>query len=183
MIEAWILFDLAHAAGAARDLAAGFAHPFTGWDHLLAMLAAGMWASQGARSARIGVPLAFLGAMIAGAIFAASGIPIPMVESGILASVFVLGLLLASALHVSVLTSIAIAAVFAVLHGHAHASEQPPDTAILPYAFGFMSGSIALLAAGSLVVVAAPTQNRQFVLRSFGATTALVALISAVTRW
>jgi urease accessory protein len=91
-----------------------------GADHLLAMLAVGIWAAQHQRPAYWLLPLAFPLMMTAGAALGMSGVIIPGVEAGIAASVLILGLLIAGAVKLPLAASTALIAVFAVAHGYAH---------------------------------------------------------------
>src|ERR1035438_5882735 len=80
--------------GDVRGFGSGFAHPLHGFDHLLAMIAVGLWAAQLGGRARWLVPASFVGVMIIGAALAMSGLRVPFVEEGILLSVLVLGILI-----------------------------------------------------------------------------------------
>ena len=102
---------------------AGFMHPLTGWDHLLLMLAIGIWASKLGGKARWQLPLTFLSIMTLGAILGLAGITFTGVETAIAASVMAMGLLLAINLPISAISRIGIVAVFAVFHGMAHGVE------------------------------------------------------------
>ncbi len=125
---------------------AGYAHPFTGIDHMLAMVAVGLWAAQLGGRARWVVPLAFMGAMVVGSGLALAGIAMPMVETGIASSVLVLGLLIAFAARLPVAVSAILVGAFAVFHGHAHGNELPQAASEALYGLGF------LLATGMLHV-------------------------------
>lgn len=141
---------LAHTgAGATRDLAAGLLHPITGLDHLLAMLAIGLWAGLIGGAARFVVPGAFLLAMAAGAASALGGLDLPLVEAGILASVIVIGALAAVTLRLPLAAAGAVAGLFGLLHGHAHGSEMVGDDAV-GYALGFLVATAALHGLGVL---------------------------------
>src|SRR5688572_22795398 len=85
---------LAHP-GHGEGLAAGFAHPFTGLDHMLAMVAVGLWASQLGRRAMLLLPVLFPGMMVAGAIVGGHSVAVPGIEAGIVTSVVVLGAVVA----------------------------------------------------------------------------------------
>lgn len=102
---------------------AGFMHPLTGWDHLLVMLAIGVWASKLGGKARWQLPLTFLASMTIGAIMGLAGITFSGVETAIAASVMAMGLLLAINLPIPAISRIGIVAVFAVFHGLAHGVE------------------------------------------------------------
>ncbi|RYI96585.1 MAG: HupE/UreJ family protein, partial [Acetobacteraceae bacterium] len=112
---------LAHPGGAlSHGLLAGFSHPFSGADHLLAMVAVGLWAGLSGGAARLALPGGFLGGMALGALLGLSGVALPMAEAGILASVIVLGALAALAVRPPLVLGVALAAGFGLLHGHAH---------------------------------------------------------------
>jgi len=128
--------------------AAGFAHPFSGLDHLLAMVAVGLWAAQLGGRARWIVPLAFMGAMAAGAALALAGVQLPAVESGIASSVMMLGLLIALAARLPTLTSAILVGAFAVFHGHAHGTELPQAASEALYGAGFLLATGLLHATG-----------------------------------
>ncbi|MES2579720.1 MAG: HupE/UreJ family protein [Pseudomonadota bacterium] len=102
---------------------AGFMHPLTGWDHLLVMLAIGVWASKLSGNARWQLPLTFLSIMTFGAVLGLAGITFSGVETAIAASVMAMGLLLAINLPIPAISRIGIVAVFAIFHGMAHGVE------------------------------------------------------------
>lgn len=130
----------AHGAG----LAAGLAHPLLGFDHLLAMVAVGMWAAQTGGCARWIIPLAFMIALAAGATLAMTGVALPQVETGIAASVLALGLLIAASVRLHPIPGCLLVAFFALFHGHAHGNELPQAASAGLYAFGFMTSTAAL---------------------------------------
>jgi urease accessory protein len=139
----------AHIIGAqGAGFGAGFAHPFTGVDHMLAMVAVGLWAAQLGGRARWVVPFAFMGAMIAGAGLALAGIALPMVATGIASSVLVLGLLIAFSARLPVAASAILVGAFAVFHGHAHGTELPQAASAALYGMGFLLATGMLHAAG-----------------------------------
>ncbi|MCI5074316.1 HupE/UreJ family protein [Oricola sp.] len=129
------------------SFSAGFSHPLFGADHILAMVAVGLWAWMiGGRAIRI-VPAAFVGTMLFGFVLALVGVPLPFVEPAILASVVALGLLVAVAAKLPVLPAAVIVGVFALFHGHAHGGELGSAGA-LGYAAGFAIATAALHAVG-----------------------------------
>lgn len=130
----------AHGAG----FAAGVAHPFLGLDHLLAMVAVGLWAAQRGGRALWAVPLAFIGMMAFGALLALAGVALPGVEAGIAVSVLILGLLIASSARLPVLASMLLVGAFAVFHGHAHGAELPQTASVALYGLGMMAATAAL---------------------------------------
>jgi len=139
---------LAHPGDPGHGIAHGFAHPFGGLDHLLAMLAVGAWAAQLGGRARWLVPAGFVGAMMLGAVAGLVGIALPLVEAGIAASVLLLGLMVALVVRMPTGVSAALVAIFAVFHGHAHGSELPVGESALAYALGFVAATVALHGAG-----------------------------------
>ncbi len=130
--------------------ASGFLHPFTGVDHLLAMVGVGIWAALLAVRkplAALLVPTAFLAMMAVGAVAGFAGIKLPMVEAIILGSVFVFGGLLMAAVRLPSAAAMAVAGLFAFFHGYAHALEAPADGAGT-YILGFLAATALLQAAG-----------------------------------
>lgn len=129
------------------SFAAGFSHPLFGLDHILAMVAVGLWAALlGGRSVWL-VPTAFVGTMLAGFAVALAGVPLPFVEPVILASVVAIGLMAAVALSVPTVAAMAVVGVFALFHGHAHGGELGAAGA-WPFAIGFALTTALLHTAG-----------------------------------
>lgn len=153
---------------ASMSFAAGFNHPFSGIDHLLAMLAVGLWAAQNKRSALWVLPLAFPLAMVAGALLAFAGLNIPAAETGIAASVAVLGLLIAFAVRLPLWTSTVVVSLFAVFHGYAHGSELPHGSSAAMYGAGFVLATALLHAAGLGIGLFAGKQMADKVVRIGG---------------
>lgn len=134
-------------------LAAGWLHPLGGADHVLAMVAVGLWAAtaaQGPDADRRGLwalPLAFVAAMVLGGALGAAGVSLPGVEPVILASGIVLGLAVALALRPALGLALPLVAGFGLMHGHAHGVEGPAH-GLLAYATGFVLATAALHLAG-----------------------------------
>lgn len=126
---------------------AGLSHPLSGADHMLAMIAVGLWAAQIGGKARWAVPAAFVSLMALGFLLALAGAPLPFVEPGILASVIGLGLLVALAVRVPTALSAIIVGTFALFHGHAHGGELGAATA-LGFGLGFIVSTAILHALG-----------------------------------
>jgi urease accessory protein len=129
------------------SLAAGLSHPLSGADHMLAMIAVGLWAGQLGGRARMAVPAAFVLVLAAGFALALAGLPLPFVEPAILASVLGLGLLVALAVRVPTPFAAAAVGVFALFHGHAHGAELGAASA-LGFGAGFIVSTALLHAAG-----------------------------------
>lgn len=128
----------------------GFLHPFTGLDHLLAMVGVGLWAALLAERKPVIallVPASFLGMMAIGAAAGFAGIKLPLVEAGILASIFVIGGLIIGAVRLPVAWAMAVVGLFAVFHGYAHALEAP-SSGTGAYILGFLAATALLQGAG-----------------------------------
>lgn len=141
---------LAHPGHESASFFSGLGHPLGGADHLLAMLAVGLYAARQAGRQRWALPASFVLAMLAGAGLGALGIMLPAVEAGIAASVLVLGLLIAFAARLPVAAALPLVAAFALFHGHAHHAEMGDGT-LAAYAAGFALATAALHAAGYLI--------------------------------
>lgn len=139
----------AHTLGAeGGGFAAGLSHPVGGLDHLLAMVAVGLWAAQTGGRAVWTVPAAFMAAMVAGGGIGLLGLGLPGVELGILASLLALGGLVALKVRPPVGVGSAVVAAFALFHGHAHGAEMPEAAAPELYAAGFLVATGILHLAG-----------------------------------
>jgi urease accessory protein len=142
---------LAHTGhGDAGGLVHGLEHPLSGMDHLLAMVAVGLWSSFVLPRAPWAGAATFMAAMAAGAGLSWAGIPLPLVETGIVASVVAFGLLTlwARPAQARALTgaSLAMIGLFAAFHGHAHAAEAVGNAAA--YLAGFLVSTAGLHLAG-----------------------------------
>lgn len=138
---------LAHPGHDTTGFLSGFAHPIGGADHLLAMLAVGLYAAHRKDAARWMLPGAFLLAMLAGAGWSTLGFELPAVKASIAASVLVLGLLIAFLVRLPMAAALPLIAVFALFHGHAHHAEMG-GVSVLAYTGGFVLATALLLAAG-----------------------------------
>ena len=136
------LDPLAHGS-----LGAGFSHPLTGADHLLAMVAVGLWASLIGGRALWAVPAAFVTAMSVGFLAALGGLDLPFVEPVIAASVVVIGLLAMVALQVPAAVGMAVVCFFALFHGYAHGLELGGASG-LSFMAGFAAATALLHGAG-----------------------------------
>ena len=142
---------LAHTGvGQSTGFGAGFIHPAGGADHLLAMIAVGLWAAQMGRRATWAVPGAFVTMMVAGSVLGMSGVHVPFIEAGILVSVLVLGVLIAGAFKLPLAVSGTLVGIFAVFHGHAHGTEILIASDAVSYCAGFVLATASLHAVGIL---------------------------------
>lgn len=135
-------------AGVTVGIAAGMAHPVLGLDHLIAMLAVGLWAGQLGGRARVALPLACLGLVAVGMALAATLPALAFSELAILASLVAFGLLLAFEVRLSIGSAALVVGGFALFHGHAHGAEVPAAAGAIGYAVGVLSMTALLLAGG-----------------------------------
>ncbi len=142
----------AHPGHDVSGFAAGLAHPFLGLDHLLAMVAVGIWAVQGGGRRAWLLPAAFMAALAAGAAVAlqgqAPGLLQSGVEAGIATSVLALGLLVSLSLRLPAGVSMGMTAAFGFLHGYAHGAELPSSAHPAAYALGFLLATALLHLSG-----------------------------------
>jgi urease accessory protein len=172
---------LAHTgAEHALSFAAGIQHPFTGLDHSLAMVAVGLWAGLVAGAARWIWPAAFVSVMVLGGAAGMAGVRVPMVETGILASVIVLGLLVLTAARLPLAAGAVLIGVFALLHGHAHGAELPADMPATAYAMGFVLATALLHGTGLAVAYLAAGDRRQRLVRGAGGVVAAAGVALAL---
>ncbi len=134
--------------GDAAGLLHGFMHPIGGLDHVLAMVAVGVFAFVLGGRALILVPLAFVGAMVLGFLLGTGGIAVPYVELGIALSSIVIGAAAAWGKPIPVFAAMSLVGAFAIFHGHAHGAEMPANAAGLSYALGFVAATALLHLAG-----------------------------------
>lgn len=149
----------------------GFSHPFSGADHVLAMVAVGLWAAQMGGRAKWIVPASFVSMMAVGFLLAMNNVYLPFVEPGILASVVGLGLLVALAVKIPMVASAAAVGIFALFHGHAHGGELGAATP-LSFALGFVVATAILHAVGLGLGMTIASRN-QTLTRVLGALTAV----------
>jgi len=168
---------LAHTGQGAGSLAAGMMHPIGGLDHVLAMVAVGLWAAQAGGRAVWAAPLAFVGAMLAGGAMGMAGIGFPAVEPMILASIVVLGAVVALAARVPLIPALAVIALFGLAHGHAHGAEGPA-TGMAAYGLGFALATAALHGAG--LALGFGLSRLAFAVRMLGLGAAGAGLVLAV---
>ena len=130
---------LAHdASGTAGGFISGFLHPIFGWDHVVAMVAVGLWGAFLGAPAIWALPVIFPMVMALGGVLGVAGVPLPAVEITIALSAVVLGAMVGLAARPSLWIAGAIVGVFAVFHGHAHGTELPHAASPLTYSIGFV---------------------------------------------
>lgn len=147
----------------------GFSHPIQGMDHVVAMIAVGLWGAQLGAPAIWLLPIAFPLMMALGAAISLMGFPLPGVEIGIACSAMVLGAMVLMEVKLPIAATIAIVGVFAIFHGHAHGTELPDGESGLAYSLGFVLGTGVLHAVGIGIGYIGEWPNGRFVLRGAGA--------------
>jgi urease accessory protein len=126
------------SAGIAGGFSSGFMHPVLGWDHVIAMVAVGLWGAFLGSPAIWILPVVFPLVMAFGGALGVIGIPVPAVETGIAVSAIVLGAMVAFAVRPPVWVAAVIVGAFAIFHGHAHGTELPGAANPLAYSLGFV---------------------------------------------
>jgi urease accessory protein len=158
---------------------AGFLHPITGLDHLLAMLAVGMWGAQLGMPALWVLPVAFPLVMAVGGVLGIVGAPLPASEPAIVLSVLLLGAAIASGRKPPLPLAAALVAFFAIFHGYAHGRELPEAASAVGFSAGFVlaTGCIHLTGIGVGFVTKLP--HGENVLRAGGAAIAMAGVLLA----
>ena len=161
---------LAHTGqGVASGLLSGFLHPLTGIDHLLAMVAVGIWGTQLGRPAIWLLPLTFPLVMSIGGVLGVRGASLPAVEFAIAGSAAALGLMIVLAARPPIAAAAVLVGAFAVFHGHAHGTELPGAADPLAYGAGFVLVTGLLHAAGIAIGLVDRWPAGQLALRGAGA--------------
>ena len=169
-VSAWPLLAAAHVEGGrAEGLLSGLSHPVSGLDHVLAMVAVGLWGAQLGSPAMWLLPVTFPVVMAFGGLLGLLGVPLPGVEIGIALSALALGLAVSTAWRPPLMAAAAIVGLFAVFHGHAHGTELPAGASGLLYSLGFVAATGLLHAAGIGIGLIHRWERGKSVLRTFGA--------------
>lgn len=155
----------------------GFAHPFGGFDHLLAMISVGIWGAFLGRPLIYELPVIFPAMMVAGAMLGMFGVALPPVEIGIALSVLVLGGCIAFSVKAPIWAALLIVATFAVFHGYAHGRELPSAADPVGYSAGFV------LATGLLHVLGIGIGSLKARPGGVAATRTLGAVVGAAGAW
>jgi urease accessory protein len=145
----WAQTAFAHVQqGAGAGFLTGFVHPISGLDHVLAMVAVGLWGAQLGAPAIWVLPVAFPLVMALGGMLGLIGVPVPGIEYGIAASAILLGAAVLFEVRASLFATALLVGVFAIFHGHAHGTELPPGQSALFYSMGFVIATGTLHALG-----------------------------------
>ncbi|MGE0626871.1 MAG: HupE/UreJ family protein [Hyphomicrobiaceae bacterium] len=165
---------MAHTgAGAAGGFLSGISHPITGWDHVVAMVAVGLWGAFLGAPAIWLLPVIFPMVMAGGGALGVLGVPVPSVEVGIAVSAIVLGSCVALALRPPLWIAAVIVGVFAIFHGHAHGTELPDAADPYAYAAGFVIATGLLHLAGIAFGLLARWRSGKIAVRAGGGLIAL----------
>ncbi|SDR63832.1 urease accessory protein [Rhizobiales bacterium GAS113] len=169
---------LAHVAeGGADGFLTGFNHPLSGWDHILAMVAVGLWGAQLGPPAIWLLPITFPLMMAIGGFLGLIGVPLPGVEIGIALSAVVLGVSIARQARPPLWMCMAIVAVFALFHGHAHGTELQPGADALAYSLGFVIATGLLHAVGITIGVLRRWKVGEWGVQGMGAGVSIAGLV------
>lgn len=170
---AWPLVASAHVEGGrAEGLLSGLSHPVSGLDHVLAMVAVGLWGAQLGAPAMWLLPVTFPVVMAFGGMLGLLGLPLPGVEIGIAVSALVLGLAVSAAWRPPLFAAAVIVGLFAVFHGHAHGTELPAGASGLLYSLGFVAATGLLHATGIGIGLIHRWERGKSILRAVGAVVA-----------
>lgn len=155
-------------SGAAAGLFAGLLHPVSGLDHVLAMVAVGLWGAQLGAPAVWALPVAFPLVMALGGALGLAGVELPWVEPGIALSALVLGLLVLAAARPRPAVAAVVVGVFALFHGHAHGTELPEGASGALYSAGFVVATGTLHALGIALGLLQRLEHGALVVRALG---------------
>jgi urease accessory protein len=158
--------------GSPTGFLSGFEHPLSGWDHILAMVAVGLWGAQLGAPAIWALPVAFPMAMAFGGMLGLMGVPLPSVEMGIAISALALGAVVLAESRPPLWVSAVIVGFFALFHGHAQGTELPPGSSGLVYSIGFVIATGTLHGCGITIGLINRWQSGRMLIRTAGAVVA-----------
>ncbi len=168
----------AHSEGGlAGGFSGGFLHPLFGLDHVVAMVAVGLWGAFLGAPAIFLLPIVFPLVMALGGILGILGIPLPGVEIGIAASAVVLGLMVALAAKPRLAIAAVLVGLFAIFHGYAHGAELPDGADAVAYSLGFVIATGLLHLAGIAFGLLAQWPSGRFAVRAAGSAIAITGLV------
>ena len=159
--------------GQAVGFISGFLHPISGVDHVLAMVAVGLWGAQLGAPAIWVLPVAFPMVMAMGGMLGLIGVPLPGIEYGIALSAILLGAAVLFEIRPPLWVAATLVGLFAVCHGHAHGTELPPGQSALLYSLGFVIATGCLHGVGIAIGAVHRWTWGQRLLRAAGAVVAL----------
>ncbi len=166
--------------GQAVSFLTGFGHPWSGLDHVLAMIAVGLWGAQLGNPAMWTLPIIFPLVMSFGAMMGLLGIPLPGIEIGIAVSAIVLGIMVLGEIRTKLIVAATLVGCFAIFHGHAHGTELPPGQSGILYSMGFVFATGCLHGVGIVIGLINRWPLGKLVLRGSGA---LIAAMGIFFLW
>lgn len=169
LLAALPLAQAHEGGGLAGGFASGFLHPLLGWDHVIAMVAVGLWGAFLGMPALWLLPVVFPLVMALGGALGVLGVPLPGVEVGIALSALVLGVMVAGGLRPPLWIAAVIVGVFAIFHGHAHGTELPQAANPIAYSLGFVIATGLLHLGGIAFGAATRWQAGRIAVRVAGA--------------
>jgi len=162
--------------GAAAGFLTGLKHPISGLDHVLAMIAVGLWGAQLGAPAVWTLPVTFPMVMAVGGFLGLVGVPLPGVEIGVAASAILLGAMVMTEARPPLAVAAALVAFFAIFHGYAHGAELPPGQSGLTYSIGFVMATGCLHGVGIAIGLVHRWPAGRVALRAAGAVVALAGV-------
>ena len=167
---------LAHTGGVAGGFLSGVTHPLFGVDHVVAMVAVGLWGAFLGAPAIWLLPIAFPLVMAFGGMLGILGMPLPAVEIGIALSAIVLGVMVATSARPPLWIAATIVGAFAIFHGHAHGAELPPGANAAAFSLGVVIATGLLHLTGIAFGLVTHWPAGRIAVRSAGAAIALVGI-------
>jgi urease accessory protein len=181
LVLVWTSCVHAHVErGQATGFVTGFGHPWSGFDHVLAMIAVGIWGTQLGAPAVWLLPVVFPMVMAQGAFLGLIGLPLPGVEVGIALSALLLGAMVCGEVRPKLIVAAFLVGAFAVFHGHAHGTELPAGQSGLLYSMGFVLATGCLHGLGIALGLLHRWPTGKLALRGAGA---LIAAMGVLFLW
>jgi urease accessory protein len=177
VLACWVSPTLAHTGGASGGFVGGFAHPLLGTDHIVAMVAVGLWGAFLGAPAIYLLPVTFPLVMAGGGVLGILGVPLPGVEFGIALSAIILGMMVALAARPPLWVAIVLVGAFAIFHGYAHGGELPAGTDVTAYFAGFVIATGCLHLVGIAFGLLARWPQGRIAVRAAGGAIAVAGLM------
>lgn len=172
---------MAHVEGGkAAGFMNGLAHPWSGLDHIVAMVAVGIWGAQLGSPALWLLPITFPIVMALGGMMGLVGVPLPGIEIGIALSGVLLGAMVAGEVRAMVPMAAILVGIFAIFHGHAHGTELPEGQSGMLYSMGFVIATGCLHGVGIALGVVHRWPGGKLLLRGTGAA---ICIMGAAFLW
>jgi urease accessory protein len=166
--------------GQATGFITGLQHPWSGLDHVLAMIAVGIWGAQLGNPAMWLLPVTFPMVMSMGAMMGLLGIPLPGIEIGIALSAILLGTMVVGEIRPKIIIAVLLVGFFAIFHGHAHGTELPAGQSGMFYSMGFVIATGCLHGIGITLGLAHRWPLGKLALRGAGA---FIAVMGVTFLW